>query len=353
MFIAAYSVIIHILMLHGISGSGIQNFQPRISPEYDYISINEYYFNPNASLPDIPNELKCKTDYYLLQLKGPVYNEMKKVIDSHGARICEYVPFNTFIIKMSDLTRQNIEELPFVTWLGNYEPAYKLSPLFNKIREERRVIVVLFNNVDVNRTLNSLDKIDLEILDVAISDYDKVILIKTDHENLVKLSPIPDIRYIEPFLETVAFNDKAQWVTQTWQSQNRRIWHKGLCGNGEIVNSCDTGILTSHNMFRDPAYPISTWGDYPEHRKIIAYKQPAASASAFGDHSAAAWHGTHTAGTLCGDDSYVAGIEDCDGMPTKARNYFMDIGTSAGGLSLPRNYDNLWLPPYNGNAGGV
>lgn len=80
---------------------------------------------------------------------------------------------------------------------------------------------------------------------------------------------------------------------------------------------------------------------------------PTGSSSAFGDVASAAWHGTHIAGTICGDDSYVSGTSPYDGMPPKAKMFFMDIGDASGGISVPATASFLYLPPYYGNAGGA
>ncbi|MEO0082000.1 MAG: S8 family serine peptidase, partial [candidate division WOR-3 bacterium] len=77
------------------------------------------------------------------------------------------------------------------------------------------------------------------------------------------------------------------------------------------------------------------------------------SSAAFGDNSAGSWHGTHTCGTICGDDSYVSGTSAADGMAIKAKMYFMDIGTSSGSLSVPGDLTNLYTLPFNGNTGGA
>ena len=330
-----------------------RNFTPQYQVEYDYISINGYHFNPKQGTPAIPEELRGETGYYLIQLKGPVFNDMKALIESYGVRLDEYIPYNTFIARLNPTQKSIIEGLSFVNWVGNYEPAYKISPLFEEIRDENKMILLLFNDADVDGVVNELKRMGCEVLDVELTENNKVVEIWAERSKIPELSHIPGIMWIEPWMETVLFNSNAQWVTQTWKQNSRRIWNKGIDGEGQVVTTSDTGILTSHNMVRDPSYPINNVGDYPNHRKIIAYKIPSGSSATFGDNANGSWHGTHTCGTICGDDSYVGGTEPDDGMPFKAKMYFEDIGDDWGGLSLPSNYDNLWLPPYNGNAGGA
>jgi len=336
-----------------IKTTGLRNFNPPVYNTYNYISINKYLFNPREKLLGIPSELKAASDYYLVQLQGPVYEDMKKQVELCGVKIIQYIPYNTFIVRMSPVQRTAVSQLPFVTWIGNYEPAFKISPLFEQITDEKRMLVILFYGENIETMAETIKNLGVEILEVSTTEYYKIIKIKTAHDKLAELARLPQVMYIEPWLEPQWCNNDAQWVTQTWQIDDRRIWIKGLFGRGQVVNTADSGILTSHDMFRDSSISITTWGDYPDHRKIIAYKTWTGSSAAFGDNSSSAWHGTHTAGSICGNDEPVGGSSPYDGMPPLVKNYFMDIGTSVGGVVVPGDLTNLYNMPYNGNTGGA
>ena len=98
--------------------------------------------------------------------------------------------------------------------------------------------------------------------------------------------------------------------------------------------------------------PITTFGDYPTHRKIIAYKKAVETTSiTFGDESLNSYHGTHTAGTTAGDDSPIS-TSARDGMALKAKLYFLDGGgTSGAGVYSPTDLNDMFILPYTGNAG--
>lgn len=336
-----------------ISFNGISTFSPPQYREYDYISVNGYLFNPLNEMPELAPDLLGETGYYIVQFNGPVYNDMKQSLVLHDVHILEYLPFNAFIVHIEPEKKEIIETLPDIRWIGNYEPAYKISGLFDEIPHDDRVIILLFLDTDIEKIVSAISATGCQLLDIQISEHNRVVTARASKDQCIAISHISGVMYLEPFQESIIVNEHAQWVTQTWESGNRRIWNKGVDGTGQVVNTSDTGILTSHNMFRDPAYPITTWGDFPNHRKIISYQRPSGTSAAFGDNSAGSWHGTHTAGTICGDDSYVGGTVLDDGMPLKAKMYFEDVGTASGGLSLPGNYDYIWQPPYDGNAGGA
>ncbi|OGC41104.1 hypothetical protein A2Y85_05975 [candidate division WOR-3 bacterium RBG_13_43_14] len=335
-----------------ITPLGTQEYTPEYIAEYDLISINGYVFNPLEASPEIPAGLNSETGYYLVKFNGPIYESMKNAVRSQGIELLEYIPFNVFVAKLSPEQKLAVSQLSFISWIGDYVPAYKISPDFVNSRTKDHMNILFWNNVDMKQAISSMEQMGCEILNICDAQYVKYIEVRIAYDRINELSRTPEIMYIEPWYETVLFNEQAQWVTQTWKNNDRKIWAKGLDGTGQVVNTSDTGILTSHNLVRDPAVPISGVGQYPTHRKIIAYRIPGGSSATFGDNAAGVWHGTHTCGTICGDDSYVGQTVLDDGMPPKAKMYFMDIGTTAGGLSVPANYDSLWYPPYVGNAGG-
>src|SRR5262249_46999578 len=66
------------------------------------------------------------------------------------------------------------------------------------------------------------------------------------------------------------------------------------------------------------------------------------------------YHGSHTACTMVGNDS-VNAASAFDGMAKDAKIYFMDISGSALANSVVPfdDLNDLFLPPYFGNAGGA
>ena len=335
--------------------SDIKTFSPETHAEYDFVSIAGYRFNPREKLPDIPAELKGGSDYYLVHIKGPVYGYMISRLEKQGVKVIQYIPFNAFIVKLDGASKPAIEDLPFVNWMGSYEPAYKLSPLFSE-KGLKKIYVLLFYDENINSVISALNGMGGNIIEASVTEFNKIVQVEIDLANLTNIAQLPQVMWIEPWFEPILVNDNAQWVTQTWNVGIRRIWDKGVQGQGQVVNTADTGILvqpTQHDMFRDPAVAITTWGDFTTHRKIIAYRTWTGSSAAFNDHAGASWHGTHTAGTISGDDSYVSGTRTCDGMPLKAKMYFMDVGDASGGLSIPADLTNLYTLPYTGNAAGA
>ena len=69
-----------------------------------------------------------KAGYYLVQFAGPVETAWKKQLAALGADILDYVPDNTFKVRMTPGQARKAEGLGSVTWVGLYQPGFKLAP---------------------------------------------------------------------------------------------------------------------------------------------------------------------------------------------------------------------------------
>src|SRR5262249_54883741 len=244
-----------------------------------------------------------------------------------------------------------------VAWIGDYQPAYKLSPLTHRDQtSETTYDALLFPDADLASVRAAVAATGLRIDEQTDNGINKLLRFHATGPALARVAAREGVAGIEPVLPLRVENDNAQWVVQTNASGNRRIWTMGIVGAGQVVMTSDTGINTSHDQFRDPSNPIVGFGDFPTNRKIIAYKPGSTDPNvAFGDHSGASFHGTHTAGTLMGSDDAVGGTSLRDGMAKDAKIYFMDIsGPALANTVVPfQDLNDLFLPPYLGNTGGA
>jgi len=344
-----------------VAGATYGTFEPARLPEYDSVAVGAYRFSIGTGAPELPADLRAESDYYVVHLRGPVYEWMTRELESRGVEVIQYVPFNAYICRLVPGQVESVRSLGFVDWVGSYEPAYKLSPSFFQAKVQNPksripVLVVLFYREDMETVLAQVAALGASVLEASETDAFKVIKAEVESGRVADLARIGAVSWVEPAPQPVHCNENAQWVTQTWRQGIRRLWLKGVDGKTQVVNTADTGILmgtTTHDMARDPAVPVTTWGDFPTHRKVIGYRTWSGSSATFGDHSGGSWHGTHTFGTICGSDAYVSGQSASDGMAINAKMYFMDIGTSSGSLSVPSDLTNLYTLPFNGNAGGA
>ncbi len=303
--------------------------------------------------PDLPADLKYDSrsdaDYYIVQFSGPIYQGQKDLLRSRGITLHYYVPNYGFVCRIDDpAVASEIAAQPSVLWTGIYHPAYKISPLFNDMRGEFRVLIRLFIDADYAAVLGEVKNLtgrsDFETVDNGIN---KLIIGTIDLGTVQAIARMKSVYWVEPSLPLYTNNTNCQWVTQSGTSGVRNIWAKGIVGQGEITSSFDSGIHCPHFAKRSNSAAITTWGVYPTHNKIVAYDSGAAASIVFGDGAGSSYHGSHTAGTICGNDT-VLGTNTNDGMAKYARHYFCDCGDNASsGIYTYGDLNDGWIRPYN------
>ncbi len=306
--------------------------------------IQGYNFDPLKEEPPLPSHLaytayEGKFGYYIIQFPGPIREEWKKPIERMGGKFLDYIHRYAFLVRLPNASLEKVRELPQVRWVGLYQPAYKIFPYLDKSPGLKPYIVAFFYDEDEKEILERLYSLGATKIETDFNWINKSVKIEICGTKVDEIAKIPGVYWIEHFIPITPDNVDVQWVDQTgWRSSApppsdtlvaRRIWGQGLTGQGIIVSITDTPMWTGHDLFRDPnvSNPDTT------HRKIIRYTGTVGSDA----------HGTHTTGTLCGDDGYVGGTSYNDGLAKHARVYFQNY------TQFP-NWDmNTWLiGPYNG-----
>lgn len=271
--------------------------------------------------------------------------------EASGLKLEGYLPRYAYLVSGDISDVQRLLDSKAISWASPYEPLWKIAPrLCESDGYSDTIHIWLFNDASAKAVAERLER-DFHATVYSTHDgMNKTILAFFEYENLLSIAALDDVRWIEPFYAPSFQNDQAQWVLQSWQENVRSVWARGLQGRGVITSTGDAGITTTHVAFRDSNIVISDWGDFPTHRKIIAYK-PSAAGAVFGDMPAVYYHGTHTAGTVCGNDSYWGKSEPYDGMAPEAKLYFVDVGSTQG-IAYPDDYNDMYLMPWQGNEGG-
>lgn len=301
--------------------------------------------------PVLPADLMLSSEQegrgiYLVQFDGPIYEQERKALVNTGAVIDGYLPNYTYMVRMDQATRTAVSAIPDVAWVGDYHPGYKICPEIDlDAHLPQEFIVILYSGSKAESIREAVKTLDGELIEWEANEWETIARVNLAPEKIVSLVHEPQIKWIEPLHQDYAFNGQAQWVIQTWIQDNRRIWDKGLTGEGQILSSLDSGIRTTHNFFRDPSVPISDFGYYPDHRKIIAYQRSVGNILiTFGDESG---HGTHTAGSILGNDKPVGGSSINIGMAPDAKLFFLDGGGSSGGIYYGMDLESVLNKPHS------
>lgn len=295
---------------------------------------------------------------YLVQFAAPPSDAERADLARAGGVVVAYVPDQAYLVRMTPSDRAQYEAEGRALWIGDFQPAFKMSPMLNdqSIPVTGQYMALVFPDADVRATAAALGKLGATVEAVNDNGVNKLLRFRAPATGLPDVAALSEVAWVEPVAVKTMTNNNAAWVVQTNNSLDYRIWNMGLRGLGQVVNTTDSGIDVTHNMFRDPALAITDFGDYPTHRKIIAYKKGSANpAVEFGDHAGASYHGSHTACTMVGNDSVTAGVSLFDGMAKDAKIYFMDLSGSALANSVVPfdDLNDLFQPPYTGNAGGA
>jgi hypothetical protein len=335
------------------ASSPADDFRVHLSNGYQFDPVTDGPPAVSAALQSEPLR-SGETGGFLVQLRGPVQPDQRETLVAAGAALVSYVPNFAYIARMSSETREAVEKLEFVRWVGPYEPAFKLSgqPAMSAAGPGK-LVVLLYPDADMAIERAALQALGGKIDEATDSGRNKILRVSLDTGHLASIARRKDVAWIEPWHELHTKNASAQWVVQTNVSNNRRLWDMGLRGEGQIVHTSDSGIRTSHYAFRDTDNPITTFGQYPAHRKVVAYEPAVVGGGVvFGDASGASYHGTHTAGTIVGNDSPFAANAN-DGMAPNAKIWFHDGGALTNSIIAPGDLNLLFQPPYDGNAAGV
>lgn len=292
--------------------------------------------------------------HFLLHFEHRVTAETRTALESSGLIIESYLPHGAFLVYGSPSIARDLYAEGSIDWFGEYLPADKISPLLSDARELReltKVHVMLFPGVAVDDIIWELENAGVSIVEVSDNEFNGKFVVWLTAEDIEEIALIDGVRWIEPWAPTAPCNSNVQWILQTWEDGNRRVWDMGLKGQGVIGANSDSGINTEHVMYADSNITISDWGDYPDHRKVVAYVQGHPGAD-FGDHGGfMGFHGSHTVGTICGNDAYWEQGSEYDGVAPESRIFFVDLARS-GEFYVPADVRDVYNPPATGNSAG-
>ncbi|NNE07505.1 MAG: S8 family serine peptidase [Gemmatimonadetes bacterium] len=342
--------------------SGAAQVHPASHPARIHLASG-YTIDPGAPDPLGAVPASRKTDaptgtergHFLVQFDGPITQDDKDRIEREGGRVLFYVPEYALLIEAAGDDFERIADVSRVRWSGHFAPAFKMSdriPAHAKGMSE--LSVLLFESGSMELVKSEVERLGGSIREESDNGINKLFRIEMDAARAAELAKLEAIAWIEPYVAPQLLNDLSQWVCQTDVVDDRRVWDMGIRGAGQVVNVLDSGLRTTHLQFLDSSVPLLDFGDYPTHRKVIAYKKSTESPNIlFGDEGINVWHGTHVSGTAAGSDDPNGDPDLRDGVAPDAKIYFQDGGGPQEGILLQVDLNNVFIHPYNGNAGGV
>jgi subtilisin family serine protease len=295
------------------------------------IRLRSVEFDTSRESPALPPKFQLKTavaerdgrGYWIVQFIGPAKPEWGEKLTSLGANMKGYIPENAYLVEMSAGIKEKAEQLPFVSWIGVYEPAYKISPhltgrkqkfsskdlktLSFSAREfqpgpKGNIKILLHNPNDSKKVALAVENLGGKVV-VTAKD---VIRASIDLDAVDKVAMMTEVKWIEPYVEPKLANDVADGIIMVEQVRNDH----GLDGDGQIVAVADTGLDTGVN-------DASMHDDFEGH--IIQIYDRVGD----GANDVNSGHGTHVAGSILGNGSCSNGA--IRGMAYAARLIFQSL----------------------------
>lgn len=334
-----------------INSATIDTSQPRIDKRGAIRSHPAYLHEMGAG---------ADRHHYIVQFIGPTKEEWKDEIVKAGGKILDPLPSYSFFVELDAKALNEVSKLPFVRWLGHYDPSYRLAanlkdaiafsrkkdassrakieslraeggkilysekadPLFNTFH-------VRFQSPDLVESGKSKIKELGALIHTGGSDRSISISFLEDTENieekLQEIASIHGVQLIESIrIRKLRLNVAARIMTDSLGTSSLDLPYKG---EGEIIAVADTGIDTGdpstiHKDFQDRIAGINSWPIVPYYEQWI--NNPGADD---GPADLDSGHGTHVAGCLLGNGMMSKNDSEKDicGLASEAKLFFQAV----------------------------
>ena len=102
----------------------------RVTPSSYTLKLRYSEFDPLQSTPQVAPELEpsAANEMGIVQFHTQPLPEFRDAIAEAGGLVTYYLPEHAFIVRMDAKAKAKISKLPYVRWVGDYKPAYRLDP---------------------------------------------------------------------------------------------------------------------------------------------------------------------------------------------------------------------------------
>jgi hypothetical protein len=258
-----------------------------------------------------PDEIET----WIVAFEPPADDALRGALAAAGARIVGYVPSNAYLVRADARSAAGLRRVPGILRADRVRPEWKISPDVGRVRHEGAVrslermrlwlTLDVFAGEDPQRVAAAAREVGAEVLGVTGEPVGRVFVL-AEPAKVSALARISEVEWIEEVPELALRNDVTRWVIQSNVGGETPLHDRGLFGEGEILGHIDGRIQSGSCFFDDPGVAIG-----PLHRKLVGLR---GSTSTNGQP-----HGTHTAGTLAGNQFPINGSLAQRGMAPLAR----------------------------------
>ncbi|HKZ83752.1 MAG TPA: S8 family serine peptidase [Anaerolineae bacterium] len=314
--------------------------------------------------------------YWLVQVNGQRYADAWAAIEATGGLVAGTVPDDTYMARATPEQARAIRADPAVRWVGYYQPAWRVpiaidgKPGLLDLAGTQTLRVWVFraepNPETVGQALATMTGVKV------IEDAVYVIDVEATAAQAPAIASISAVEWIGSKPEVVLLNGEARWVTDTGIRDVYATTAPGrLTGAGQTAAVADTGVNYTYDLngrahiaFRDcdpdgsnckeaiytqlqPGTGVANLTNIVNHgtahRKMVAYFDLAGTGPNMFDPSS---HGSHTGGSVTGDQGNNGVWDGHDGIAPGAKHVHQNIGTGTGGLAIPTDIYHLFRQAY-------
>lgn len=221
-------------------------------------------FDPLVSVPETPAKLAKRSvgpdgkAAYLVQFHTRPLEEYREALTNLGAEVYSYVPDDAYIVKMNAAAEAEVRDLPFVRWVGIYDPAYKLDEsigsglLRGQAKAARYNIMVLQQGEEMKGGIASRVRSMGGRVDANIAEGYRIEATLTA-DQLIAVANESDVLFIDRWsapesdMSVVRSVGGANFIEST-------LGFRGEGVRGEVL---DGGLLFTHTDFQSGLAPIS------------------------------------------------------------------------------------------------
>ncbi|MBX3388579.1 MAG: S8 family serine peptidase [Phycisphaeraceae bacterium] len=299
--------------------------------------------------PDLLKErtLRASDTARVLTLDGPMTPERRAALSKAGVQIKSFLEGNSFIAEIPPGSPAALSRLGFVRTAADFKPEWKIAPdllrraparnfreaVRKQLESGGKLALIVSFAPGANPALARTQVASLpgaQILKMDNAGGDLLAVIALPAHQLVALSRMSTVFFIEEAPEFEDRNANARWIAQTNISNSTPMYSAGLNGTGQIIGIIEssTKLDLSHCSFFDPLVSVAG----PTHRKVVYLNTP----------RNVGLHATHVSCTAAGD---AGDNTNTRGIAYGARISFL------GGLALDESIIyNLFLDNYNHGA---
>src|SRR5262249_22391827 len=309
----------------------------------------------------------------------------KRRPEGAGVHRLEYVPSHAYIVQASSPAFASLRRQSLFRWADAYRGGYKLAPVlagggWNLDAHLDLHLLPGENAIALFERLHDLDP-DLRLTAVHGDTREGAllrVLVPAGHMHPFVDQAVEDpaVMSAVPWFLPVIDNDNSIWVIQSYDTTNRTNytlsatwWNHGITGPGQTPGMSDTGIDDDMCFFRLSAAPadvtnaqspaLPSTGTIDLTKKVAAYYVLPGATSYDGNTACngvpESFHGTHTSGTIVGDNFATlstptsGGHDTGDGMAPNAHVIFQDAGSETTGCldGLGSDFSLIWKQAYD------